>query len=178
MGDIRDTLNQRQKTHGSFEQQAQLCQTFKDIARTHLEASGKSIESDVAKESLEMLFLKISMILNGNPDEVDHWLDICGYSQLVVDFLSKEETVCDEEQEEEEGYEEVPVRDAYGCIRANPVLDTVDGPVDTYIPGKEGRDAAGFALVRHVNAMRAHSIEFNAVSDEGITYRITVSPLR
>lgn len=41
------------------------------------------------RESLEMVASKISRILNGNPTYADSWVDIVGYTQLVVDRLER-----------------------------------------------------------------------------------------
>jgi hypothetical protein len=30
---------------------------------------------------------KIGRIVNGNPDAVDHWIDIAGYAKLISDRL-------------------------------------------------------------------------------------------
>jgi hypothetical protein len=42
------------------------------------------------KEALEMIQHKIARILNGDPDYVDSWTDIAGYSTLVADRLGVE----------------------------------------------------------------------------------------
>jgi hypothetical protein len=39
--------------------------------------------SDVKKESLEMIALKLSRILSGQADYRDHWDDIAGYVRLA-----------------------------------------------------------------------------------------------
>ena len=39
-------------------------------------------------EAMDMIIHKIGRIINGNPDVVDHWLDIAGYAQLVADRLN------------------------------------------------------------------------------------------
>ena len=41
-------------------------------------------------EALDMIFHKIGRIGNGDPFYDDSWIDICGYSQLVVDELHGE----------------------------------------------------------------------------------------
>jgi len=43
--------------------------------------------SDAQKESLEMIASKIARALSGEPNEPDHWIDISGYSQLIVNEL-------------------------------------------------------------------------------------------
>ena len=43
-------------------------------------------------ESLEMVQHKIGRIVNGDPTYLDSWVDIVGYTQLVIDeLLSKGE---------------------------------------------------------------------------------------
>ena len=39
------------------------------------------------KESIHMIIAKLSRILYGNPNHVDHWIDIAGYAKLVSDRL-------------------------------------------------------------------------------------------
>ena len=39
------------------------------------------------KESLDMTIHKIHRILTGDPNEVDHWKDIGGYSDLIVRII-------------------------------------------------------------------------------------------
>jgi hypothetical protein len=43
----------------------------------------------VQKEALEMICHKMARILNGNPNEHDHWHDISGYSTLVANLLKE-----------------------------------------------------------------------------------------
>jgi hypothetical protein len=43
--------------------------------------------SDDQWEALEMIVHKIGRIVNGNPDKIDHWVDIAGYAKLVADRL-------------------------------------------------------------------------------------------
>lgn len=40
------------------------------------------------KESLDMTIHKIHRILTGDPNEVDHWRDIGGYSDLIVRIIA------------------------------------------------------------------------------------------
>lgn len=84
---IQDTLNERQKTHGVFANHARICQDLKCVMYTQL---SWGLLADDQKEALEMVVHKIARILNGNPNHHDHWLDICGYSQLVADRLKPE----------------------------------------------------------------------------------------
>ena len=75
-------LATRQKTHGNFLENAGLSQSLKDVMR-----SGRNWQklTDMQKESLEMVALKISRILSGDQDFRDHWDDIVGYARLAGD---------------------------------------------------------------------------------------------
>lgn len=71
-----ELLAQRESTHGNFHQGALI---FNDITKhiqnaPHLDSSHKY--------ALTMIATKITRILQGNPHEVDHWQDICGYATL------------------------------------------------------------------------------------------------
>lgn len=43
--------------------------------------------SDVQKESLEMVAVKVARILSGDASAAEHWNDVSGYAQLVVRIL-------------------------------------------------------------------------------------------
>ena len=42
------------------------------------------------RESIHMILVKLSRILYGKHDHVDHWDDIAGYATLVVNRLKDE----------------------------------------------------------------------------------------
>ena len=81
---VGDTLKARDKTHGDYKMQAYLSQILKIDYR-----NAKNWRELTAnqKESLDMIAVKISRILNGDPNETDHWHDIAGYAKLVEDAL-------------------------------------------------------------------------------------------
>ena len=81
---IRDTLTERSNTHGDYSSQSIISQNIKSAMR-HTPNWHKLPED--MKESLEMIALKISRILNGDPFYDDHWHDLCGYAQLVLDRI-------------------------------------------------------------------------------------------
>jgi Domain of unknown function (DUF6378) len=85
-GNINDTLNERAKTHGDFQENGRIMQMLKDASKT-----GKNWPhlSDDKKEAIEMILHKIGRILSGNPNEPDHWKDIAGYATLVENILTK-----------------------------------------------------------------------------------------
>jgi hypothetical protein len=77
---IRNTLSERESQYGCFEDVARTVQIFKDMIR----GSGANL-SNVQAEGLDMISHKIARIINGNPNNIDSWIDIAGYAQLVVD---------------------------------------------------------------------------------------------
>jgi len=82
-------LNERGNTYGSFEDVANVAQEFKNITYDSLKARQKTIYAYQA-EALDMIFSKIARIINGNPDQIDSWIDIAGYATLVADRLKGE----------------------------------------------------------------------------------------
>jgi hypothetical protein len=81
MSDLKETLCQRNKTHGDFGSNAWMAQQIKEqMSRgPNWEKLGKD-----QKEALHMIASKIGRILSGNPNEPDHWVDIAGYATLVA----------------------------------------------------------------------------------------------
>ncbi len=76
------TVDEREKTHGKFSDTAAISQGLKiTLAQSPL----FDRMSPVQRESLEMICVKMARIVCGNPDFRDHWLDVAGYIQLVVD---------------------------------------------------------------------------------------------
>lgn len=83
--EIEQLVAERDKTHGKYERTADAAQHLKSVMHSK---DGWSNLDPTQKEALDMFASKIGRILGGNPDFVDHWLDISGYSQLVIDRLS------------------------------------------------------------------------------------------
>lgn len=73
-------LTERQATHGSFDLNAMISQALK--REMHKVVPCWSDLSDVHKECLHMIALKISRVLSGHADFKDHWNDIAGYAKL------------------------------------------------------------------------------------------------
>jgi hypothetical protein len=76
---IEGLLAERGKTHGRFATNAQLSQHLKDLFRS---APGWPAMSDVQREALDCIALKVSRILSGDSRFADHWDDIAGYARL------------------------------------------------------------------------------------------------
>ncbi len=83
--DIQTTLNERGSNYGSFVEQAAASQRIKCAMYQSL--GDRKLEPD-QREALEMLAVKVSRILTGDPDHLDSWVDIAGYSQLIVNRLT------------------------------------------------------------------------------------------
>lgn len=73
-------LTERDKTHGNWERQAQLAQSLK-MNIDHAQLPVRTL-SKGQREAIDMICVKLSRIVCGNPNEVDHWLDIQGYARL------------------------------------------------------------------------------------------------
>lgn len=76
MKTVNETLDERAQTHGDFEEYAEIVSAFRYITR-----NSKLTNAQTA--GLDMIFSKIARIVNGNPNEADHWRDIAGYATLV-----------------------------------------------------------------------------------------------
>lgn len=83
--ELAKTLSERGETHGRLEAQAALAERLKAEIRNVM--PGVENLNSVQRQSLDMICLKISRIVCGNPDEPDHWLDIEGYARLVRERL-------------------------------------------------------------------------------------------
>ena len=80
---IRDMLKEKEKTHGEFAKVAETASALKLALKR-----GNPIEC-YHVEALTMICSKMARIVNGNPNEIDHWKDIAGYAELVVIELEK-----------------------------------------------------------------------------------------
>ena len=89
MSNIHTTLDERGSRYGKFTSHAFITQSLKDVMKA---SPNWDILSPSQKESLEMTAHKIGRILNGDPNYSDSWLDIAGYTLLVVEELRKVNT--------------------------------------------------------------------------------------
>jgi hypothetical protein len=81
---IQDTLKERQSTHGSFEENAHYSQCLKHVM--HKAPNWEKL-SPVQREALDMIALKLSRILTGDPTHKDAWHDLAGYATLAENEL-------------------------------------------------------------------------------------------
>ena len=87
MSSIEKTLAERGAVYGRFQDQAKISQAIKREMRA---APGWQELPDDMREALEMAAHKVARILNGNPESIDQWHDIAGYSTLVEKRLQGE----------------------------------------------------------------------------------------
>ena len=83
---VDKTLDARAEMYGKFKDGASLMQAVKRELAAHAAKHGKTFADD-QWEALEMIVHKIGRIVNGDPDVVDHWVDIAGYATLISDRL-------------------------------------------------------------------------------------------
>jgi hypothetical protein len=90
--DSMDIIQDRDKTHApsdKFKQLAETAQTLKTIVRSGLVETDKFLDEDMM-ESIDLICTKIARIVHGDSKHIDHWLDIAGYSQLIVNRLQSD----------------------------------------------------------------------------------------
>jgi len=71
-------LQEREKTHGSFQRNAEISIKLKLLFNDF----GADRFKYVHQEALGMIALKLSRILSGQANFKDHWDDIAGYAKL------------------------------------------------------------------------------------------------
>jgi len=79
-------LDSRAKDYGKFIDGAEIMQMLKRLVHNYIAKRGTPLAFD-QREAIDMIIHKLGRIINGNPDKVDHWVDIAGYSTLVADRL-------------------------------------------------------------------------------------------
>ena len=73
-------ITERQKTHGSFNENARISQSLKENFRS---SPNWGKLTDIEREAMDMIALKFSRILSGKSMEKQHWEDVVGYAALV-----------------------------------------------------------------------------------------------
>lgn len=75
----------RQKQHGDFKPNAELVQELKWAIRKHYQP----YTPPPVKEALDNICQKIGRIVTGQYDYTDHWKDIQGYSERILELIEK-----------------------------------------------------------------------------------------
>lgn len=88
----QDTIAERGRTHGDFDDNAALSQILKDAMRGFQRKDGVHPWDNLTpamKDTLDMNAAKIGRIFAGDPDFRDHWADMAGYDMLIANRCSK-----------------------------------------------------------------------------------------
>lgn len=86
---INDVLEERGKTYGNYLKQTEISTKIENAMHHGTSTAWNAMKSD-QRDALRMIAVKISRIVNGDPDYGDNWHDIAGYATLVADRLDKE----------------------------------------------------------------------------------------
>jgi len=84
IGRVEEILKQRNKPHGSFDDNARITCRFQAVI--YAEEGWKRL-TDVQALALQMILHKVARVLSGDPNFPDHWDDIAGYATLVSNRL-------------------------------------------------------------------------------------------
>lgn len=84
---IEDTLIERGNRYGEFCDNAEIAQKLKYRIR---EGKNWNKLSYAQQEALDMICSKISRIVTGDPNYVDNWHDIIGYTRIIEKYLGQE----------------------------------------------------------------------------------------
>lgn len=86
--EIHSILAERGTRYGDFKDHARITQAIKASCA---DSPNWELLDDDQAEAIEMVAHKLGRILNGDRNYLDSWVDIVGYTQLVVDRLKLEE---------------------------------------------------------------------------------------
>jgi len=84
--ELDTVLDEREEQYGSYMQSADTAIKIKSAMHNAIARNDLHLYPDQLM-SLDMIAVKISRIVNGNPSHRDSWLDIAGYAMLVADRL-------------------------------------------------------------------------------------------
>ena len=77
---IEATLAERGTRYGKFADHAVIAQNLQDVMR---DTGGWAKLAADQKQALTVIADKVARMLNGDPNYIDNWHDIIGYSKLV-----------------------------------------------------------------------------------------------
>ena len=81
---LEGILEARGVVHGDYADQARVAQNLKAMVTASPNWKSSSLTS-VQRDAIEMILVKLSRILSGDPNHRDHWDDISGYARLAAD---------------------------------------------------------------------------------------------
>ena len=85
--DVGQVLNARGSRYGNYLKQTEISHALMRVMNDALCERGTMLAPDQA-DALNMIAVKISRIINGDPNYDDNWLDIAGYATLVAERLA------------------------------------------------------------------------------------------
>jgi len=86
--EVSKAVAARRSTHGPFSQNAEIAQTLKFVFKG---SQNWNLLDVTKREALDLIALKISRILTGDPEHRDNWVDIAGYATCVFEGMDKDE---------------------------------------------------------------------------------------
>lgn len=81
---INEVLSERGSRYGGFTENSELTQKLNDLIVSHPKYE---LLSNSHRETLHMIFHKISRMVNGDNNYTDNLIDIIGYSQLLLNEI-------------------------------------------------------------------------------------------
>jgi hypothetical protein len=81
VGEVKEVIKERRNTHGNF---TDTCEMTQELVRIVYAGGGAKDMNGSQAESVHMICHKLARIACGDPNFEDHWVDIAGYAQLVV----------------------------------------------------------------------------------------------
>lgn len=84
---LEKVLQDREKTHGDFEKGAEIFDQLMELLEENRDKFTVS-----QRYGLTHIMGKLTRIIGGNANEIDHWRDLAGYATLVVKSLKKEQS--------------------------------------------------------------------------------------
>jgi hypothetical protein len=80
--DVDEILAERGARYGNYLEQTKISSALMAVMHEALLKRGKTLAPDM-QDCLIMTAVKISRIINGDPEHADNWADIAGYAKLV-----------------------------------------------------------------------------------------------
>ena len=112
MTQVQAIIKQRGDAYGDYATQAEIARTFKREIEKRTDKM-----TPTQREALDMIAVKISRLVNGDPSHRDSWVDIVGYAILAISELDRANA--DKEDTSEEIEESLSVEDEETALHAD-----------------------------------------------------------
>jgi Domain of unknown function (DUF6378) len=86
MTSLRETLKEREWHYGSF---SDVAHTLHCLKAAVADCNGTRRMGTSERCALDMIFMKIARLVNGDPSHRDSWHDIAGYATLIVNMIDE-----------------------------------------------------------------------------------------